>query len=115
MNTHDRDRLIQHILTSEAEADARLHNGMDPQKIQQELGPFTSENAGGLESVKSAIDAYLRLAVRTDLPEFLRAFWGASQPASVIGSLLADIRNTTMHSFAVSPAATIVELSLIHI
>ena len=113
MNTHDRDKLIQHILTSEAEADARLHNGMDPQKIQQELGPFTSENAGGLESVKSAIDAYLRLAVRTDLPEFLRAFWGASQPASVIGSLLADIRNTTMHSFAVSPAATIVEREMI--
>ena len=98
----------------EAEAEARLHNGMDPKKIQQELGPFTSETAGGLESVKAAIDAYLRLAVRTDLPEFLRAFWGASQPASVIGSLLADIRNTTMHSFAVSPAATIVEREMIH-
>ena len=59
---------------SEARADARLHNGMDPQKIQQELGPFTSENAGGLESVKSAIDAYLRLAVRGNLPEFCEPF-----------------------------------------
>ena len=63
--------------------------------------------------MKDAIDAYLRFAVRTGLPEFMRAFWGASQPASVIGSLLADIRNTTMHSFAVSPAATIIEREMI--
>ncbi len=113
MDTRDRDELIQHILMSETEAQVKLHNGMDPKEIRQALGPFTSETAGGIESVKSAIDAYLRLAVRTDLPEFLRAFWGGSQPASVIGSLLADVRNTTMHSFAVSPAATIIEREMI--
>ena len=113
MDTHDRDALIQHILMSEAEAQARLHNGMNPQEIRQSLGPFTSKDAGGPERVKEAIDAYLRSAVRTGLPEFMRAFWGASQPASVIGSLLADIRNTTMHSFAVSPAATIIEREMI--
>ena len=113
MNIRDRDELIQHVLLSEAKAEVKLHNGIDSKEIRQSLGPFTSETAGGFESVKSAIDAYLRFAVRTDLPEFLRAFWGASQPSSVIGSLLADVRNTTMHSFAVSPAATIVEREMI--
>ncbi|CAI8174624.1 MAG: L-2,4-diaminobutyrate decarboxylase [Methanobacteriota archaeon] len=113
MNTHDRDALIQHILLSEAEAQSRLHNGMNPQVIRQSLGPFTSEDAGGSERVKAAIDAYLQSAVKTDLPEFMRTFWGGAEPASIIGSLLADIRNTTMHSFAVSPAATIIEREMI--
>ena len=90
-----------------------LHSGLDHDSIKSRLMPFTLDEPGGIEAVISAINAYLDTSVNTGHPGFLRAFWGPSEPASIVASLLSDVRNTTMHSFAVAPSATIIENEMI--
>jgi len=112
MNSEEMNRLLREII-GDYGADSPIHSGLDYEDIKSHLGPFTLDEPGGFSAVESAIRAYLETSVRTDHPGFLRAFWGGSEPASIVASLLSDIRNTTMHSFAVAPSATIVENEMI--
>jgi len=112
MDSEEMNRLLREII-GDYGADSTIHSGLNYEEIKTHLGPFTLDEPGGFTAVESAIRAYLETSVRTDHPGFLRAFWGGSEPASIVASLLSDIRNTTMHSFAVAPSATIVENEMI--
>ena len=112
MDSQEMNRLLREII-GDYGADSTIHSGLNYEEIKTHLGPFTLDEPGGFTAVESAIRAYLETSVRTDHPGFLRAFWGGSEPASIVASLLSDIRNTTMHSFAVAPSATIVENEMI--
>ncbi|MDP6855949.1 MAG: pyridoxal-dependent decarboxylase [Candidatus Thalassarchaeaceae archaeon] len=112
MDSEEMTQLLHEIILDYNQQGA-IHSGLDYDEIKSFLGPFTSEDPGGVSAVENAIRAYLKTSVRTDHPAFLRAFWGGSEPASVVASLISDIRNTTMHSYAVAPSATIVETEMI--
>ena len=112
MDSEEMNQLLQEIILDYGQK-GPIHSGLNNEEIKSALGPFTSEEPGGVSAVEHAIRAYLKTSVRTDHPSFLRAFWGGSEPASVVASLISDIRNTTMHSYAVAPSATIVETEMI--
>ena len=101
-------KIVQDFRTTEP-----LHSGLDYDVIKSRLMPFTVDEPGGIDAVIEAINGYLDTSVNTGHPGFVRAFWGPSEPASIVASLLSDVRNTTMHSFAVAPSATIVETEMI--
>ena len=90
-----------------------LHSGLGYDEIKSRLMPFTVDEPGGIDAVARAIDAYFDTSVNTGHPGFLRAFWGPSEPSSIVASLLSDVRNTAMHSFAVAPSATIIETEMV--
>jgi glutamate/tyrosine decarboxylase-like PLP-dependent enzyme len=112
MDSEEMNQLLQEIILDYGQK-GPIHSGLNNEEIKSALGPFTSEEPGGVSAVENAIRAYLKTSVRTDHPGFLRAFWGGSEPASVVASLVSDIRNTTMHSYAVAPSATIIETEMI--
>ena len=112
MNELETEQLLLKILQDFRTTDP-LHSGLDYDEIKSRLMPFTVDEPGGIDAVVRAIDAYWDTSVNTGHPGFLRAFWGPSEPASIVASLLSDVRNTTMHSFAVAPAATIIETEMI--
>ena len=112
MNELETEQLLLKILQDFRTTDP-LHSGLDYDEIKSRLMPFTVDDPGGIDAVVRAIDAYWDTSVNTGHPGFLRAFWGPSEPASIVASLLSDVRNTTMHSFAVAPAATIIETEMI--
>ena len=112
MDSEEMQQILLKIM-QDFQANAPLHSGLNYDEIKSRLEPFTVDEPGGIEGVTEAIDAYLETSVHTGHPGFLRAFWGASEPASIVASLLSDVRNTTMHSFAVAPSATIIETEMI--
>ena len=112
MEPEEMEQLLQKIL-QDFRNTSSLHSGLNYDQIKSRLMPFTLDEPGGIDAVVKAIDAYLDTSVNTGHPGFLRAFWGPSEPASIVASLLTDVRNTTMHSFAVAPSATIIETEMI--
>jgi glutamate/tyrosine decarboxylase-like PLP-dependent enzyme len=112
MDSEEMNQILLKII-QDSNDNGTLHTGLEHDEIKSRLEPFTLHEPGGKKAVLAAIEAYLETSVRTDHPGFLRAFWGGSEPASIAASLLSDLRNTTMHSFAVAPSATIVETEMI--
>ena len=112
MDSEELEQIILKIIQDSRDHES-LHSGLDYEKIRTRLTPFTLDEPGGIDAIIRAIEGYLETSVQTGHPGFLRAFWGASEPASIVASLLTDIRNTTMHSFAVAPSATIIETEMI--
>jgi len=112
MNPEELEQLLLKII-QDFRTTAPLHSGLDYDEIKSRLMPFTLDEPGGIDAVVRAIEAYFDTSVNTGHPGFVRAFWGPSEPSSIVASLLSDIRNTTMHSFAVAPSATIIETEMI--
>ena len=107
------DAVASSLLDRFAASADRLHGGLSLDDLRDGLAPFAPKESGDWSKVTAAVDRYLAGAVRTDSPSFLRSFWGGSDSAAMVGSLLADVRNTTMHTSTVAPAATIIEIEMV--
>ena len=67
-----------------------------------------------LEDIKIIIDNYLTSAVRTDSPNFYNQLFSGFSPLGYIGEIIATITNSSMYTFEMSPAATLMENKLIN-
>lgn len=71
------------------------------------------DSAGGYDKVFSMIEKYMEYCVKTGHPQFFNQLWSGFNLAGFLGEILTALTNTSMHTYAAAPVATLVELSII--
>ena len=99
----------------ETSADARtpVVDRLPPSELERRLAVPDLREGASLERVFETIETYLRYAVRTSHPQYFNQLWaGVSLPA-LLGDIVASAANTSMYTYEVAPAATVLERELI--
>ena len=86
---------------------------LDPKALSEELSLDLPEDGTSLEHLQTAITNYLTHAVNTTQPTYFNQLWGGFNAASFMGDILTSAMNTSMYTYEVAPAATLIEKALI--
>ncbi len=104
------DRLLRYWETNQ-DPEAPLHLKPSPEALEPLFG-VEPEGRSPAELLQD-VDRYLKHAVPTMHPLFCDKLFSPPQPEGLIGGLVELVTNTTMATFAASPAGTTIENNLI--
>jgi len=65
------------------------------------------------EELLSVIDTYISECVRTQHPHFLQPLWGGLSEAGLAGEIATVLSNTSIYTWEIAPAATLVEMEML--
>jgi len=88
-------------------------NYQDPSALHQILQPAVGDEPAGEEKFLKMIDQYLEFAVKTGNKQFLNQLYSGFNLPAFIGDILTSLINTSMYTYEVAPAATIIEKEMI--
>lgn len=88
-------------------------NYRDPASLQQFLQPTVGDEPAGEEEFLKMIDQYLEFAVKTGNKQFLNQLYSGFNFPAFLGDVLTTLTNTSMYTYEVAPAATIIEKEMI--
>jgi glutamate/tyrosine decarboxylase-like PLP-dependent enzyme len=81
--------------------------------LQQILQPAVGDEPAGEEEFLMMMDQYLEFAVKTGNKQFLNQLYSGFNLPAFIGDMLTTLTNTSMYTYEVAPAATIIEKEMI--
>lgn len=98
-----------------------LNNFLTPNDLSQELDldfPFSQDISDEAERVSDHkitefISKFLKYSVNTNHPFYTNQLWSKVEETSILGELLAAVKNTSMYTFEVAPVATLLEQRVI--
>jgi glutamate/tyrosine decarboxylase-like PLP-dependent enzyme len=85
----------------------------EPSSLQQILKPTVGDEPMGEEKFLKMMDQYLEFAVKTGNKQFLNQLYSGFNLPAFIGDMLTSLTNTSMYTYEVAPAATIIEKEMI--
>lgn len=84
-----------------------------PEEVIEALDVTVREEGMAPEELLSTIDAYLSECVKTQHPNFLQPLWGGLSESGFAGEVATILSNTSIYTWELAPAATIVEQELV--
>lgn len=84
-----------------------------PASLQQILQATVGEEPVGEEEFLKMMDQYLEFAVKTGNKQFLNQLYSGFNFPAFLGDVLTTLTNTSMYTYEVAPAATIIEKEMI--
>ena len=85
----------------------------EPSMLQKLLQPVVGDEPAGEEEFLKMMDQYLEFAVKTGNKQFLNQLYSGFNLPAFIGDMLTTLTNTSMYTYEVAPAATIIEKEMI--
>ena len=93
--------------------DEPLTKATAPDKLLKQLNLAVSRHGDGPDALLRLIDVYLDESVRTRNPRYMQSLWGHTLITGLAGDMLASLTNTSMHTYEVSPMATLIEQEMV--
>lgn len=92
-----------------ADQSSRLRENHSPEEILSELSIKFTGQALCDDELSKLIDLIKKKSVHTDHGFFMNQMFGKQLPAAVLGDLLTVLLNTSMYTYEVAPALTLIE------
>ncbi|MBW6478014.1 MAG: PLP-dependent decarboxylase [Bacteroidales bacterium] len=105
------DKILNYIRENDDEQN--VVNYHTPASLQQILMPKVDEEPTGEDEFLKMMDHYLEFAVKTGNKQFLNQLYSGFNLPAFIGDMLTTLTNTSMYTYEVAPAATIIEKEMI--
>jgi glutamate/tyrosine decarboxylase-like PLP-dependent enzyme len=83
------------------------------EQVTEALDVAVSDEGMDASSLLQTIDVYLKECVNTQHPLFLQPLWGGLSEAGFAGEVATILANTSIYTWELAPAATIVEQELV--
>ena len=114
-NASDYHSLLQQLeqFFNRSTAPAPVTQPLAPTVLRDRLDLELPAVGKPLAELHSDIAAYLNVAVKTAHPAYFNQLWGGFNPAGFMGELLTSAANTSMYTYEVAPAATLIERTLV--
>ena len=93
--------------------DEPLTKATAPDKLLKQLDLAVSRHGVEPDALLRLIDVYLEEAVRTRNPRYLQSLWSNTLITGLAGDMLASLTNTSMHTYEISPMATLIEQEMV--
>ena len=84
-----------------------------PAELSEIIDPAVTEEGVTEKGFLSLIDKYLEYSVRTGNKQFLNQLYSGFNFPAFIGEVITTLANTSMYTYEVAPAATIIETEMI--
>lgn len=84
-----------------------------PEELARILDLAPTESGAGEHGLLRDVEDYLQNAVNTPNPAYLNQLFGGFNPPGFIGELITALTNTSMYTYEVAPAATLIERAMI--
>lgn len=92
--------------------DLPVINYQKPEELKKKLELFISPEGTDQEGLLNEIRKYLKYAVRTNHPGYLNQLFGGMNFPAFVGEIITSLTNTSMYTYEVAPAATLMENTL---
>jgi len=109
-------RIVAHVnayLRDNANPDLPVCRPLPPGELASRLDLSLPEAPGTLDGLYEFIERYLAYAVRTGHGQFFNQLWSGFDLPGFLGDLVASLANTSMYTYEVAPAATLMEIALV--
>lgn len=67
------------------------------------------EGSQSWDSVWKVVEKYLSCSVKTSHPQYFNQLWAGQSEPALVGSVIESLANTSMYTYEVAPAATLIE------
>ena len=84
-----------------------------PEELAAILNVSVEDEGVDTESLLNSINTYLSECVKTQHPHFLQPLWGGLSEAGLAGEIATVLSNTSIYTWEIAPAATIVEMEMV--
>jgi len=84
-----------------------------PAELAEILKVSIDDTGVDTEELLSVIDTYISECVRTQHPHFLQPLWGGLSEAGLAGEIATVLSNTSIYTWEIAPAATLVEMEML--
>lgn len=92
----------------------KVVNYEDYPSLQKKLRALPiKEGEQSWESLWLMVDAYLSHSVKTAHPQYFNQLWAGQSAPALIGSVIESLANTSMYTYEVAPAATLIETEVL--
>lgn len=106
-------QLITEWIEAGRNPDLPVNNYMKPEELEKTLDLKLDYEGVDYSGLLSEIQKYLKYAVRTNHPGYLNQLFGGMNFPAFIGEIITALTNTSMYTYEVAPAATLIENALI--
>lgn len=105
--------IVAMYLETSADPNTSIVEYHDPDELERLLGLPDLETGSSLDTVLASAQEYLRYSVRTSHPQYFNQLWAGFSLPALVGNIVASAANTSMYTYEVAPAATVLERSLL--
>ena len=84
-----------------------------PEELAAILNVSVEEDGVDTSTLLESINTYLSECVKTQHPHFLQPLWGGLSEAGLAGEIATVLSNTSIYTWEIAPAATIVEMEMV--
>ncbi len=84
-----------------------------PAELAEILKVSVDDSGMDADELISTIDTYLSECVRTQHPHFFQPLWGGLSEAGLAGEIATVLSNTSIYTWEIAPAATLIELEMV--
>jgi glutamate/tyrosine decarboxylase-like PLP-dependent enzyme len=110
---HEVFGLINRWIKESENSDTPILEYRDPQSLIRELDLKINTEGSGDAALLEEVRKYLKYSVRTAHPAYLNQLFGGFNFPGFIGEIITSLTNTSMYTYEVAPAATLMEIALI--
>ncbi len=104
--------LIDQWLEASLKGEVGVLSYTEPKELQQQLA-LQIPKEGQPEEILKEVKRYLSHAVRTAHPQYLNQLFGGFNLPAFVGEILTAATNTSMYTYEVAPAATLMEMAIV--
>ena len=97
----------------ETRGEGKVREWKTVEQVTEALDVAVSDEGMDASSLLQTIDVYLKECVNTQHPLFLQPLWGGLSEAGFAGEVATILANTSIYTWELAPAATIVEQELV--
>jgi glutamate/tyrosine decarboxylase-like PLP-dependent enzyme len=96
-----------------AQRDGKVREWRTVEQVTEALDVAVRDEGMDPASILESIDVYLKECVKTQHPNFLQPLWGGLSETGFAGEVATILANTSIYTWELAPAATIVEQELV--
>ncbi len=93
--------------------DLPLRKSRTPAELAEILKVSVDDSGVDTDELISTINTYISECVRTQHPHFLQPLWGGLSEAGLAGEIATVLSNTSIYTWEIAPAATLIEMEMI--
>ena len=105
--------IVREHYRNRANRELPIRTWRTPDELAEILDVAVGSEGVGVDQLLNSINAYLSECVKTQHPHFLQPLWGGLSEAGLAGEIATVLSNTSIYTWEIAPAATIVEKEMI--
>lgn len=107
-------KILNTLVKNWNDADHHVSKAPDAKQLQKQINVSLAGNANNIEELTAALSTYLEYNPNVSHPSFYKLLYSGLNIPALLGDWITSLSNATMHTYQVSPVATLMELELIN-